>query len=92
MKLSRLLVMTCAFAGLVSFGAAARADAGAGKTTFTSACSQCHEASDFEGEDPAEISATLKKMVGGQMRHKKPLNLTDAEIADVAAYLVSGGK
>jgi mono/diheme cytochrome c family protein len=92
MKISRLLVLTSAFAGLVSYGGAAFADAAAGKATFTDVCSECHEVADFEGEDPAEMSATLKKIVAGQMKHKKALKLTDAQIADVAAYLASGGK
>ena len=92
MKLSRLVVIASAFAGLAGYGSTAFADVAAGKTTFNSTCSECHEAGDFEGEDPAEISDTLKKIVGGQMKHRKPLNLTDAQIADVAAYLVSGGK
>lgn len=92
MKISRLLVIASAFAGLSSYGAGAHADAAAGKATFTEICSECHEAGDFEGEDPAEVSATIKKIVGGQMKHKKALKLTDAQITDVAAYLTSGGK
>jgi mono/diheme cytochrome c family protein len=92
MKFSRLVVIASAAAGLVGFGSAAHADAAAGKATFTDVCSECHEAGDFEGEDPAEVSATIKKIVGGQMKHKKALKLTDAQITDVAAYLTSGGK
>jgi mono/diheme cytochrome c family protein len=92
MKISRLLVMTSAFAALASYGGAAFADAAAGKATFTEICSECHEAGDFEGEDPAELSATIKQIVGGQMKHKKALKLSDAQIADVSAYLASGGK
>lgn len=92
MEISRLLVLTSAFTALASYGGAAFADAAAGKATFTSVCSECHEAGDFEGEDPAELSATIKQIVGGQMKHKKPLKLTDAQVADVSAYLASGGK
>ena len=36
--------------------------------------------------------ATIKKIVGGQMKHKKALKLTDQQISDVAAFMSSGGK
>jgi len=90
MKFSRLVVVASAVAGLVGFGTAAHADAAAGKATFTDVCSECHEVADFEGENAAEVQATLKKIVGGQMKHKKALKLTDAQIADVAAYMTGG--
>ena len=92
MKISRLVVIASAFAGLASYGSTAFADAAAGKATFTGTCAECHEAGDFEGENPADLSATIKKIVSGEMKHKKALKLTDAQIADVAAYLASGGK
>jgi mono/diheme cytochrome c family protein len=90
MKFSRLLVVASAVAGLVGFGSAAHADAAAGKATFTQICSECHEVADFEGEDAAALQGTIKKIVGGQMKHKKELKLTDAQIADVAAYMAGG--
>jgi mono/diheme cytochrome c family protein len=92
MKISRLVVMAGALAGLSVYGSAALADAAAGKATFDSICSECHEVADFEGEDPKALTDTLKKIVAGQMKHKKALKLTDPQIADVAAYLASGGK
>ncbi len=89
-KFSRLVVIAGAFAGLVGCGSAAHADAAAGKATFTAVCAECHEVADFEGEDAAEIQATLKKIVAGTQKHKKALKLTDAQIADVAGYMTSG--
>ena len=89
-KFSRLLVIAGAFAGLAGFGSAAHADVAAGKAMFTSICSECHEVADFEGENTAEVQATIKKIVGGQMKHKKALKLTDAQIADVAAFMTGG--
>ena len=91
MKISPLVVLT-GVAALAGYGGQAFADAEAGKATFTSSCSECHDVGDFEGEDPAEIAATLKQIASGQMKHKTPFKLTDEQIADVAAYLVSGGK
>ena len=90
MKFSRFVVIASAAAGLAGFGSAAHADAAAGKATFTQVCAECHEVADFEGEDAAEIQATIKKIVGGTMKHKKALKLTDAQIADVAAYMAAG--
>jgi mono/diheme cytochrome c family protein len=85
-----LVIVAGAFASLVGYGSAAHADAAAGKATFTAACAECHEVVDFEGEDAAELQGTLKKIVAGTQKHKKALKLTDAQIADVAAYMASG--
>jgi len=90
MRVSRLVVIASAAAGLLGFGSAAHADAAAGKATFTQICSECHEVADFEGEDAAALQGTIKKIVGGQMKHKKALKLSDAQIADVAAYMTGG--
>ena len=90
MQLSRLVVIGTACAGLAGCGSAAYADAAAGKATFTQGCAECHEVADFEGEDTAALQATLKQIVGGTMKHKKALKLTDAQIADIAAYMTSG--
>jgi mono/diheme cytochrome c family protein len=89
-KFSRLVVIAGAFAGLVGGGSAAYADAAAGKATFTAVCAECHEVADFEGEDTAELQGTIKKIVAGTQKHKKALKLTDAQIADVAAYMTGG--
>ena len=89
-KISRLVVMTGAFAMLAGFGSAVRADAAAGKATFTAVCAECHDVADFEGEDAAALRGTLKQIVAGTQKHKKALTLTDAQIADVAAYMTGG--
>ena len=89
-KISRLVVMTGAFAMLAGFGSAVHADAAAGKATFTAVCAECHDVADFEGEDAAALRATLKQIVAGTQKHKEPLKLTDAEVADLAAYMAAG--
>jgi mono/diheme cytochrome c family protein len=88
MKIRGLVVLSSAFA-LVGFGTVAHADAAAGKATYEKICGECHEAGDFKGEDAKEIQATIKSIVAGQHKHKKALTLTDAQIADVAAYMVT---
>jgi len=92
MKISGLLTISLASAALASFSGAALADAAAGKATFNDVCSECHETADFEGEDAAELTATIKKIAACQMKHKKALKLTDAQAADVAAYMAAGAK
>ena len=92
MKISGLLTISLASAALASFSGAALADAAAGKATFNDVCSECHETADFEGENAAELTATIKKIAAGQMKHKKALKLTDAQAADVAAFMAGGGK
>jgi len=89
-KISRLVVLTGAFAMLAGFGSAVHADAAAGKATFTAVCAECHDVADFEGEDAAALRGTLKQIVAGTQKHKKALTLTDAQIADVAAYMTGG--
>jgi mono/diheme cytochrome c family protein len=90
MKFSRLIVIASAVAGVAGVGSVAHADAAAGKANFTKVCAECHEVADFEGESAADVQATIKKIVSGGMKHKKALKLTDAEIADLAAYMTSG--
>jgi mono/diheme cytochrome c family protein len=92
MKVTRIFAVAIATMGLVGFSGVACADAAAGKAKFSTACAECHEVADFEGEDAAALTATVKKIVAGQQKHKTALKLTDAEIADVAAYIASGGK
>ena len=92
MKISGLLTISLTSAALASFSGADLADAAAGKETFNDVCSECHETPDFERENAAELTATIKKIAAGQMKHKKALKLTDAQAADVAAFMAGGGK
>ena len=89
MKFKNLLVVSIAAAGFAGYGSAALAD---GKATFTDACAECHEPADFEGESAAELTATIKKIVAKQMKHKQALTLTDQQAAEVAAFMAAGGK
>ena len=88
MKIKALMVVSAAaiFAG---YGSTALADA---KATFNDVCSECHETADFEGENAAELAATIKKISAGQMKHKKAIKLTDAEATEMAAFMSKGGK
>jgi mono/diheme cytochrome c family protein len=82
-----------ALGAIVSLGSgSARADVAAGKARFNAVCGQCHDSADFENENPQALAATLRRIVSGELKHKKPLQLSDQEIADIAAYMSTGGK
>jgi mono/diheme cytochrome c family protein len=91
MKTGRFLVAAAAV-GLAGWSLAANADAAAGKAKFASACAECHDVSDFQGEDVKGLTDSIKRIAAGQLKHKSPIKLSDPEISDVAAYLSSGGK
>ena len=90
MKVTRIFAVAIATMGLAGFSSVASADAAAGKATFEKVCAECHEVADFEGEDTAEVTATIKAIVAGTQKHKKALKLTDAEIASVATFMTTG--
>jgi cytochrome c553 len=92
MKTGRVLVVAVAAIGMAGWSFAASADAAAGKAKFAAACAECHEASDFQGEDVKGLTDSIKKIAAGQMKHKSPIKLSDQEISDVAAYMAGGGK
>jgi len=89
MKMNRMLIVAVAGMGAAGWGMAAHADA---KAKFAADCAECHEAGDFEGEDAKALADTLKKIAGGQMKHKGAIKLSDAEITEIAAYMAKGGK
>lgn len=89
MKVTHIVAVTVAAFGL-GFSGVASADAAAGKAKFASACAECHEVGDFEGETAEALAATLKKMVAGQQKHKGGMKLTEAEITNLAAYIAAG--
>jgi cytochrome c553 len=90
MKITRVLAVAVATLGLATFSGVASADAAAGKANFADACSECHEMADFEESNAADFTASMKKIVAGQQKHKEKLKTTDAEIADLAAYIFAG--
>jgi cytochrome c553 len=90
MKVTRILAVSLVTLGLAGFSGVASADAAAGKAKFTAACAECHEVADFEGETAAALTETLKAIVAGKQKHKNALKLSDAEVADLAAYMAAG--
>jgi mono/diheme cytochrome c family protein len=68
------------------------ADAQAGRSVAQGKCVQCHEADDWEGEDAASLESLIRDIVAGKVKHKVRLDLTAAEIANIAAYWGQGHK
>ena len=84
------LVLLLLAALLVNAGVAA-ADIQAGKAA-SQKCVQCHEADDWEGEDAASLESLIKDIVAGKVKHKTRIDLTPAEIANIAGYWETGGR
>jgi hypothetical protein len=53
---------------------------------------ECHDADDWEGEDAASLESLIRDIVAGKVKHKRKLELSAAEIANIAAYWGTGGK
>jgi mono/diheme cytochrome c family protein len=62
------------------------ADVKAGKTVAQAQCVQCHAARDWDGEDAASLESLIRDIVAGKVKHRQKLNLSDADIANIAAY------
>lgn len=70
---------------------ASAADVAAGKAKTEEICAECHDPADWEGEDAASLEAMIRDVNSGAVKHKKKLDLTDADIANIAAFWASGG-
>ena len=91
--MSRVLVTLLAIVTSLGVSAVAlAADAGAGRSVAQSKCAECHEADDWEGEDAASLESLIRDIVAGKVKHKRKLELTAAEIANIAAYWGQGRK
>lgn len=66
--------------------AALAADVQAGKAASQAKCVECHDADDWEGESAASLESLIRDIVAGKVKHKGSLQLSPAEIADIAAY------
>ena len=87
---TKWMVMTMAAAALAFSGAALAADAKAGEKK-ADACLDCHEPSeDFAGQTAADIEAKIRAVAGGMVKHRSKVALSDADIADIAAFFASG--
>jgi mono/diheme cytochrome c family protein len=68
------------------------ADVQSGKAAAQAKCIECHEADDWEGESAPSLESLIRDIVAGKVKHKRPLQLSPAEIADIAAYWGQGSQ
>ena len=74
---------------LVAAAVATAADVDAGKAKVQQVCGKCHEVGDWKGKSAAEIQGKIQNVLAGKTKHPKKLDLTDADVANVAAYWAS---
>jgi mono/diheme cytochrome c family protein len=85
-SLPAVVALTVMPALSLSSVAAQAADVQAGKAAAQSKCIECHEADDWDGESTASLESLIRDIVAGKVKHKRPLQLSAAEIGDIAAY------
>ncbi len=91
MKRSSLL-MTAALALAGQAGLADAADVAAGKAKVDAVCAECHEPADWQGTSETELAKLIDGVTKGTSKHPKKLQLTDADVANIAAYWASAAK
>lgn len=85
------LVVALLLAGYMSNGVAA--DAAAGKAVAQAKCASCHEPADWQGETQASLQSLIRDVASGKVKHNKAkVELSDADIGNVAAYWLSTKK
>ena len=91
--MSRILITALVTLSWLSAASIVRAaDAQAGRSAAQAKCAQCHDADDWEGEDAASLESLIRDIVAGKVKHKGKLELSAAEVANIAAYWGQGGK
>lgn len=84
------VVLACpSFLGIVP---AMAADVAAGRATAANACAECHEPRDWEGESAESLESLIRDVVNGSVKHSRKVQLTPAEIANIAAYWASSAR
>jgi cytochrome c553 len=84
MRRSILTIFAAATLAATSMTNAADVAAGKSKAKM---CSKCHEpAGDWKGRTEAELATKIAGVASGSATHPKKLTLTEADIANIAAY------
>jgi mono/diheme cytochrome c family protein len=85
-RIVRALAVCTAFAACVPTYAA---DSDAGQKTFQGPCADCHKLKSYAGKSDAKLETKIHGIIAGTTKHPKKLTLTDADVANVAAYISS---
>jgi len=87
------LLVPTVIASLLAVAGARAADPQAGQVKVQQVgCGECHEAVDFKGKSDAQLTGLIHDVVSGKHKHPKKLQLTDADVANIAAYWSSASK
>jgi cytochrome c553 len=81
--------------GILALGvqsSAIAADVAAGRVTAQAKCVACHEADDWEGESAASLQSLITDIIAGKVKHKQKIELSAADVANIAAYWGLGKK
>lgn len=90
--LHKLMLLSTAWLMIALAGSVQAADVPSGKAKAEAICNECHEPADFEGETEADLQSLIKDVVAGKVKHPKKLELSDADIANIAAFWAAESK
>jgi mono/diheme cytochrome c family protein len=83
---SRSIRCLAALSLFAAAGVTNAADVAGGKAVAQAQCVQCHEADDWTGESAGSLESLIRDIVAGKVKHRTRLQLSDTDIANVAAY------
>lgn len=86
---SRIVAAVITLGFLAAALSAHAADSAAGQKIFAGTCAACHQLKSYAGKSDADLEMQVKGIVTGTIKHPKKLTLSDAEVANVAAYISS---
>ena len=89
--MARTICFSAALAFACVATVAGAADVAAGKAKVQQACSECHDPGDapWKGRSEKAMHDQIAAVVAGKAKHPKKLQVTDADIDNIAAYIGS---
>lgn len=90
--LNKIITILAALGIIGWAGSAIAGDTAAGKAIYDETCSECHDPDEFEGESVDELKGWIADIVSGATKHKEKLELTDEQMAAIAAFWAAGGQ
>jgi mono/diheme cytochrome c family protein len=88
-KKTPLVAALCSMVFLAMTYSSRAADSVAGQKTFQTTCAGCHQFKSYGTKSSADLETDIKGIVAGTVKHPKKLTLSDADVANVAAYIAA---
>jgi cytochrome c553 len=89
----KVIGICCVLGGMLLATNLWAGDAAAGKAVAQAKCAGCHQPADWKGETEASLQSLLRDVASGKVRHNKAkVELSDADIANVATYWLTTKK